>query len=163
MLFVGSPDGQALTPQRAAELMRGVEPGEIAALVDQLNGRYAAGACPYRIVMEQGGYRLTLRKPFQRVRDQFERRLREARLSLAAINVLAIVAYRQPISGEEVGGLRGKPSGAILGQLVRRGLLRVERKEGERTPYYRTAERFLKLFSLRDLRDLPQSEDLEAT
>ena len=61
MLFVGVPGDQPLTAARAAELMRGVEPGEIPAMVDDLNGRYRATGCPYHVVHEGAGYRLTLR------------------------------------------------------------------------------------------------------
>jgi segregation and condensation protein B len=103
---------------------------------------------------------LTLRKSFASLRDQFYGRIREARLSQAAVDVLAIVAYRQPITAEQVRALRDKPSGRLLSQLVRRGLLRVER--GEAPPHklqYATAPRFLELFGLGSLEDLPQSED----
>jgi segregation and condensation protein B len=56
--------------------------------------------------------------------------------------------------------LRGKPSSHILTQLVRRGLLRIQRPDGKRrTPHYYTTERFLRLFNLQSLDDLPRSED----
>ncbi len=162
MLFVGDRTSEPLAAGRAAELMRGVEAAEICDLVEQLNRRYAANGCPYCIVGEGGGYRMTLRPEFASIRSKFYGRLREARLSQAAIDMLAIVAYRQPITAEEVSALRGTPSGAILAQLVRRRLLQVERPaEKPRTPRYRTAARFLQLFGLESLNDLPQSDDLE--
>jgi segregation and condensation protein B len=162
MLFVGSPGGEPLTPQRAAELMRGVQPGEVPDLVEELNRQYAAGGCPYQIVSEGPGYRMTLRSELAAVRNRFFGRVREARLSQAALDVLAIVAYRQPISGDDVTLLRGTPSAPLLSQLVRRRLLRIERTEEKprRTRYY-TTERFLQLFHLESLSDLPQSEDLD--
>ena len=160
MLFVGNRDGQPLPGRQAAELMRGVEPGEIGPLVDALNRRYAQRGCPYEIVQEGAGYRLTLRKSFGSLRDRFYGRVREARLSQAAVDVLAIVAYRQPVTAEQIRQLRGKPSGRILLQLVRRGLLRVERPEGKtRKIQYSTAARFLELFGIESLADLPQSEE----
>jgi segregation and condensation protein B len=162
MLFVGVPGDQPLTAARAAELMRGVEPGEIPAMVDDLNGRYRATGCPYHVVQEGAGYRLTLRAEFEPLRAKFYGRIREARLSQAAVDVLAIVAYRQPVSAEDVSILRDTPSGAILSQLVRRQLLRMERTEEKpRKTLYSTTDRFLKLFGLETLADLPQSEDLE--
>ena len=127
MLFVGDPAGQVLSPARAAELMRGVESDEIPGLVEEFNQRYATNGSPYHVVSEEGGYRLTLRKPFHALRDQFYGRVREARLSLAAVDVLSIVAYRQPLTADEVSRLRDKPSGHVLSQLVHRGLLRIER------------------------------------
>ena len=162
MLFVGNRDGAPLSAHRAAELMRDVEPEEIASLVEELNRRYTEARCPYRVVEEEGGYRLLLRKAYHRLRDRFYGRVREARLSQAAIDVLAAVAYQQPLTAEEVGQIRGKPSGSLLSQLVRRGLLRIERRDPKRrTPSYFTTDRFLELFDLESLDDLPQSEDLQ--
>ena len=162
MLFVGNQDNQPLLPNRAAELMRGVEEGDIPALVQELNQRYSKNGCPYCIVSESGGYRLNLRKKFYDVKDRFYGRVRQARLSQAAIDVLAIVAYRQPLTGEEVSRLRDKSSSHILAQLVRRQLLRLERtKDRPRKVQYFTTERFLQLFGLSSIADLPQSEELE--
>jgi segregation and condensation protein B len=160
MLFVGSHDNRPLSPGRAAELMRDVEADEIPPLVNELNRRYAAQGAPYYVVGEGDGYRLTLQDEFRPLRNRFYGRIREARLSQAAIDVLALVAYQQPITGEKVGRLRGKPSNHILVHLVRRGLLRIERPDPKRrTPHYHTTDRFLRLFNLQTLDDLPRSED----
>ena len=162
MLFVGNRESQPLSAGRASELMRDVEPAEIAALIEQLNRRYAADGCPYHVIHEGGGYRLTLHKTFHPLRNRFYGRIREARLSHAAVDVLAIVAYQQPLSSEQIGRLRGKPSSHMLAQLVRRGLLRIERKETKRrTAQYFTTDRFLELFGMESLDDLPQNEELQ--
>jgi segregation and condensation protein B len=162
MLFVGDRDGQPLTAARAAELMRGVEPGEVPRLVDELNQQYAAGGAPYQVAEDGAGYRLTLRPAFRPLRDRLLGRMREARLSQAAIDVLAIVAYQQPLTGEQISRLRGKPSGHVLAQLVHRRLLRIQRQPNKRhTADYYTTDRFLELFGLETLADLPQSEDLD--
>jgi segregation and condensation protein B len=160
MFFVGNRDNRPLSAGKAAELMRDVAAEEIPLLVEELNQRYTADNCPYHIVGEGDGYRLTLRKTHSALRNKFYGRIHEARLSQAAIDILAIVAYQQPLSGERVSRLRGKPSSHILTQLVRRGLLRIQRPEGKRrTPHYYTTERFLRLFNLQSLDDLPRSED----
>ncbi len=161
LLFVGSIDNAPLTTAKAAELMRGVGPEEISTLILRLNDRYGCNGCPYRIVSEGAGYRLVLRKSFGAVRNRFRGRARQARLSQAAIEVLAIVAYQQPLSSEQVNRLRATPSNHILSQLVRRRLLRVERDaKNRRKLYYRTSERFLDLFGLEGLDDLPETDDL---
>jgi len=73
---------------------------------------------------------------------------------------LALVAYHEPLTRDEVGRLRNTPSGAVLSQLVRRQLLRQERSEAApRVVRYRTTQRFLDLFGLESLADLPQSQD----
>jgi segregation and condensation protein B len=156
MLFVGNRDSSPLPPAKAAELMRGVEPGEIAGLVDELNARYDAAGCAYQIVSEGAGYRLTLRAEHHPLREKFYGRVREAKLSQSAVDVLAVVAYQQPLTGEQVGRLRGRPSGHILAQLVHRQLLRIEREGPRRTARYYTTERFLELFGLASLDDLPR-------
>ena len=162
MLFVGNRESGPLSARRAAELMRGVEPEEIPTLVDELNDRYAAGGCAYQVVSEGAGYRLTLREAFHPLRKRFYGRIREAKLSQAAVETLAIVAYRQPLTSKQVSRLRGKPSGPVLAQLVRRGLLRIQRQEGaRRTSQYFTTDRFLKLFAMESLQDLPHSEELD--
>ncbi len=162
MLFVGDRENRPLTPAQAAGPMRGVEPGDIPALVEALNSRYESGGSPYRIVNEGAGYRLSLARAFYPLRDKFYGRVREARLSQAAIEVLAIVAYQQPLTAEDVARMRGTPSGHILSQLVRRQLLRIERNQRKpRVALYYTAARFLDLFGLESLEDLPQSEELD--
>ncbi len=162
LLFVGCPGGEPLRPERAAQLMRGVAPEEIPDLAAELNRRYAAGGCPYHVVLEGAGYRLRLRPEYWGLRDRVLGRSRQARLSQAAVETLAIVAYRQPITADEVNRLRGVPSGAVLSHLVRRRLLRLERPaHAPRKAFYRTTERFLALFGLKSLADLPQSEEAE--
>jgi len=162
MLFVGDRGNAPLTAARAAELMRGVEPGEITGLIQELNRRYDQNDCPYFVAEDSDGYRMTLRKPFHPLRERFFGRMREARLSQAAIDILAIVAYQQPLTAEQINAVRDKPSGHVLSQLVHRGLLRIERLPGKRrTVQYFTTERFLKLYGLETLADLPQSEEVD--
>jgi segregation and condensation protein B len=162
MLFVGSPTNKPLTARQVAGLMRGVRPAEIDQLVRALNVQYDEDGCPYEIAAEGEGYRLVLREKFGRVRDKFFGRSRLVKLSQAAIEVLAIVAYNQPATAEEVHKLRGTASGPILSQLVRRQLLRVERPdERPRIARYFTTDRFLATFGLASLEDLPQSQELD--
>jgi segregation and condensation protein B len=149
MLFVGHPTGEPLTSERIAGLMRGVTPAEIDDLTAELNSEYAAAGAAYTIRSVDAGYRLELRPEFGPLRDVFHGRIRQARLSQAAIDCLAIVSYHQPIAAEQINRLRGKPSQAILTQLVRRDLLLLERPAGKKdSPLYRTTDRFLELFGL---------------
>lgn len=157
MLFVGHPLGEPLTSEQIAGLMRGVRPAEIDELIQELNETYDRDGSVYRIANHGAGYRLELRGEWGPIRDRFYGRVKEARLSQSAVDVLAIVAYQQPISGDEVDKLRSKPSGGVLSQLVRRDLLQIERPAPKAPPVYRTTSRFLDLFGLDELSDLPQS------
>ncbi len=162
MLFVGHPENEPLTSGEVASLVRGVSPAETDELIRELNADYDAHDAPYHIVSEGAGYRLMLREEFDRVRLKFHGRIREARLSQCAIEVLSIVAYNQPITVDEVNRLRNAQSGGFLTQLVRRQILRIERPpEKPRRPLYHTTDRFLHLFRLTSLDELPQTTQIE--
>ena len=102
-----------------------------------------------------------LRPEFERMRDKFYGKAKEARLSPSAVEVLSVLAYNQPATVEQLNELRGSPCGAALATLVRRQLVRIERPADGGSPQYSTTERFLKLFGLESLAALPQSEELE--
>ena len=165
MLFVGHPSNEPLSTRQAASLIRGVSPQEVDSLVEDLNACYSECAAPYRIVSEGAGYRLSLLPEYHALRERFYGRIRRARLSQSAIDVLALVAYHQPMEKKVVEELRQRPSGGILAQLVRRELLRIERvheegKKRRRTLYW-TTDRFLELFHLDSIDDLPRSQEMD--
>jgi segregation and condensation protein B len=162
MLFVGTPDNQPLAAELIAGMMRGVRAAEIDELVTDLNRQYRDEARPYAVVSVGAGYRLALRDEFAFVREKLYGRPRAARLSPAAVEVLAIVAYNEPVTAEQVARMRGTASGPILAQLVRRALLRIDRAaEGHHKAQYFTTPRFLRLFGLASLLDLPRSGEVE--
>ncbi len=162
MLFVGNADGRPLSSREMAAHIRDVSPREVETLIDELNEMYATTNTAYRIACEGKGYHYVLDAKFDAVRQRFHGRVREAKLTPTAIEVLSVVAYRQPINAEEVGQLRGGRSHKLLSQLVRRGLLRLERPESSpRKPIYHTTDRFNTLFRISSPQDLPSSEDLD--
>ncbi|HZZ73629.1 MAG TPA: SMC-Scp complex subunit ScpB [Pirellulales bacterium] len=161
MLFVGGTGDPPLTSEQIASLMRGVRPAEIDELAEDLNRYYAAANCPYQIERHSGGLRLVLRETFARIRERFLGKVRQTQLSPAAIEVLSLVAYHEPLTSERVSQLRGAPSGHLLTLLVGKQLLRMERVASQRGASYRTTPRFLSLFGLKSLDDLPRSENLD--
>ena len=162
VLFVGNAENVPLTAKRIAALMRGVSPWEIDELVIELNDQYRELECPYEVVSQGAGYLLSIRDEYANLRDRFYGSVREARLSQAAIDILAVIAYGQPLTREEIDETRGRPSGGILSQLVRRQLLRIERPEKKpRRPKYHTTERFLKIMGLKDISELPESQEFD--
>jgi segregation and condensation protein B len=162
MLFVGAEDGRPLATRDMAAQIRDVAPAEVDALVDELNAVYQADCCAYEIAATGGGYAMQLREDLARIRARFRGRERAAKLTTAALEVLSVVAYRQGITGEQLNSLRGSQSHAILAQLVRRQLVRVERPAAApRTAHYHTTERFNRLFGVSSPAELPKNEDLE--
>ena len=163
ILFVGHPDNEPIESRTVAKLIRGVDPTEIDALVEDLNHDYARADFPFGIRSRGTGYRLELNEAYDHVRQRFYGRVRRARLSQMAVDVLAIVAYNQPVTRPQVDKLlshSGTNLGRVLNQLVRRELIALRITEG--TPKrreYVTTDRFLDLFDLDDLDDLPRSEE----
>lgn len=162
MLFVGRPDGSSFSARELAAAMRGVSPAEIDAAVASLNDAYERDDSPYRIASFSGGYALKLRDELHRMRDKLSTRVREAKLTPAAVEVLSIVAYNQPTTVEAINELRGAPSGPVLQSLVRRKLVQVAppTAQGE-APQYATTDRFLRVFGLETAAAMPRSEELE--
>ncbi len=159
LLFVGGPP---LTAERACEAVRGLTPAAVAQAVDALNRDYRRQGRPYRAQVRDRGYELALQPRYRGVLDRLYGSTREARLSPAALDVLARVAYRQPVGRAEVESLRGCDSAGPLRQLVRLGLVAVQRGEADqREVLYATTPRFLTMFQLRSLDDLPRTQELE--
>jgi len=160
LLFVG---GAPLTADRAGETIRGLGEHQFVEVIAALNAEYRAQGRPYSIQAQGDGYVMALRPRFRSVPEKLYGGPRAARLSPTVIDVLALVAYRQPATKQEIDTLRGHDCGAMLRQLVRRGLVAVvHRGDAERREVtYGTTARFLELFQLRSLDDLPQTQDLQ--
>ncbi len=160
LLFVG---GTALTAKRAREILRGLSEEQFDEAITQLNADYRRQARPYAIQPQAPGWVLTLRPRFRFIIDKLYGGVREARLSTAAIDVLALVAYRQPVSKSDVDTMRGADSGALLRQLVRRGLVHITPLPGARPREvaYSTTPKFLEMLDLQSLDDLPKTHDLQ--
>jgi segregation and condensation protein B len=161
LLFVSGPDNASKSARELAAAMRGVSPAEIDATIRQLNAIYDSDQAPYHIEQTNGGYRLVLRAEFERMRDKFYGKAKDARLSPGALEVLSVLAYNQPATVDQLNELRGSACGAALTTLVRRKLVKLDRSEADQPPRYSTTERFLQLFGLENLGALPRSEELE--
>jgi segregation and condensation protein B len=161
LLFVG---GAPLTAALAARAVRGLTAEQFAQAVVALNRAYRRQNRPYHVRLREQGYEMALRPRFRGVAERLLGAVRQARLSQPALDTLALVAYRQPVSRAEVDSLRGADSVGLLRQLVRLGLVALRRGDGaggagEAT--YATTARFLKLFGLRGLEDLPRTQELQ--
>lgn len=158
-LFVG---GQPLTSKRLCTLLRREFDQEyVERRISQLNERYAQQLRPYSIVFGEGGYRLELLSAFEAVRNRvFGLGPREVKLSHEALEILSLIAYRQPLSKPEIDAAAQRSSDHLLRQLLRRDLVSLERGEKRTDVRYRTTARFLSLFGLKQLDELPVADDL---
>ena len=129
-------------------------------LVEELIARYEGELGGLAIVEVGGGYRMVTRPELAPWLVRLARARTRARLSRPALETLAIIAYKQPVSRPELDAVRGVNSDAVLDNLLERRLIRIGgRKEAPGRPFlYETTREFLVAFGLRDLNDLPKVE-----
>jgi segregation and condensation protein B len=162
ILFVGSPKDVKLTSRKIAAVLRDVSPKEVTKIAKKINSRYEQENAAYRISSDKGALKMVLDNSLNEFQQEFFGRNKQVRLSQAAIDVMAVVAYNQPLTREQVDKIRAKPSGSILAQLVRRNLLYFVPDKGAtaKTRCYGTTDKFLDFFNLEEIADLPQSHEV---
>jgi segregation and condensation protein B len=116
----------------------------------------------FELVEQGGGWQLLTRPEFAEAIERAQLAQRPQRLSAAALETLAIIAYRQPIGRAEVEEIRGVSVGGVLKMLLERGLVDVVgRSDGLGRPLlYGTTPLFLEQFALRHLEELPRADEL---
>lgn len=134
--------------------------GEAHELVRELVARLDARGSALQVVEVGGGYRLVTRPEVAPWLVKLARSRTRSRLSRSALETLAIVAYRQPVSRPDIDAVRGVNSEAVLDNLLDRRMVRIAgRKDSPGRPFlYETTRDFLVAFGLRDLADLPKVE-----
>jgi len=149
-----------LEAERIREVLDLADAAEARGLVEELRARYTEADRALAIMEVGGGYRMATRPEIAPWLVRLARSRTKARLSRPAVETLAIVAYRQPVSRPEVDAVRGVNSDAVLENLLERRLIRVAgRKDAPGRPFlYETTREFLVAFGLRDLGDLPKVE-----
>lgn len=136
--------------------------GKLAELVHQLNFEYERDGRAFEILAVAGGYQFFTRRDYSGVlRRLFAERAR-TRLSRAALETLAVVAFRGPVTRAEIDEIRGVDSGGVLRTLLDRHLVAVRGRANVigRPLLYETTPQFLKHFGLSDLSDLPRDSEL---
>lgn len=157
LLFVG---GMTLPSRKLADVLSGSTSSEdVLRMIDELNELYDAECRPYRIELTEGGHRMQLRSEFEKVRHRvYGFGPREVKLGQDVLELLAFIAYSQPVSTADLDGLGREGTPAVIRQLLRRELIQLKR--GDHTDIqYETAPRFLELFGLRSMHDLPLPGD----
>jgi segregation and condensation protein B len=158
MLFVGAVPLNAAV---ATQVIRGLTEATFHTAMETLIRTYRKQNRPYHARVDAEGYSLVLKPQYREVREKLYAVPKEARLSQPALDVLAMVAYRQPITKAELDSVRGADSGLSLRQLLRLGLVVVTQRgeAGKADVAYGTTPRFLSLFQLTSLDDLPRLGD----
>jgi segregation and condensation protein B len=159
-LIFASPE--PLTPKTLYKLLEGEPREDVDAALAALRADYE-GPGGLQIVEVAGGYQIVTRSEFHEwVRKLFHERTTQ-KLSVQALETLAVIAYKQPITAPEIAEIRGvSSSGGVLATLVERHLIKtVGRKQVVGRPFmYATTREFLERFGLNDLGDLPKVEEM---
>jgi len=134
----------------------GIEAERVRKVLDQLSGQYREGLSGIVLHEVAGGWQLRT-SPLNTGFARRFLRVKPQRLTRAALETLAIVAYRQPVTRPEIEEVRGVDSGAVLKALLERKLLKIlgKKEEPGRPILYGTTREFLEFFALKDLASLP--------
>jgi segregation and condensation protein B len=137
-------------------------PAAVAGALDELREHYDVDGHGIELVEQGGGWQILTRAEYTEAIERAQVAVRPQRLSAAALETLAIVAYRQPIGRAEIEEIRGVAVGSVLKSLHDRGLIDiVGRSEGLGRPMlYGTTPLFLEQFGLRHLEELPRADEL---
>ncbi len=134
----------------------------IAAALDEVRHHYDNEGHGVELVEIGGGWQILTRAEYTEAIERAQLASRPARLSAAALETLALIAYRQPLGRADIEEIRGVNVGSVLKSLHERGLIDVVgRGEGLGRPlHYGTTPMFLEYFALRHLEELPRSDEL---
>jgi segregation and condensation protein B len=159
LLFVAE---EPLTLERFKQILTPAETKQIRSALEEISTEYEERKGGFYLHEVAGGYQVRTRPEY----TPWIKRLiqpRPFRLSKAALETLAIVAYKQPLIRSDVEQIRGVDCGGVLKVLLERGFIRVlGRKEIPGRPLiYGTTKRFLEVFDLKTLKDLPTPKEIE--
>ncbi|MEX1183527.1 MAG: SMC-Scp complex subunit ScpB [Gemmatimonadota bacterium] len=159
LLFASDAPLSALDLARVDERL---DEDTVEAVIQELRAEYESGERSFQIYEVAGGYQLLSRPEFVTVLERYDTVPQPSRLSAPALEVLAIIAYRQPLGRAEIEDIRGVGSSGVLRTLQERSLVEaVARGEGLGRPLlYGTTSKFLEHFGFRSIEDLPRPDEL---
>lgn len=151
-----------LSIAKLLDLLDGTTKKDINAALERLNAIYDDSFRSFRAVQVAGGWQIMTLPEFAELLDAAHKSRSTSRLSPAAMETLAIIAYKQPILRADIEAIRGVASGEVTRGLMDRSLVKiVGRAEVLGRPMlYGTTTKFLEVFGLASVRDLPKVEDL---
>jgi len=156
--------GEPVQPKEIASALKGVTLADVKQAIETLEKQYEANEAGLRLEWVAGGVRLATRPEVAEWVRKFFRQRHRTRLSPAALETLAIVAYRQPVTAPEIQAIRGKDPQGPLKNLLEKKLLRIlgKKKVIGNPLLYGTSKHFLVHFGLNSLGDLPSMDEFES-
>lgn len=154
---------EPLPPRRLVAVAGLADVAEARRLLRKLESLYERDGTAFQVREVAGGFQLLTRPEFHPWLIRLKRTGNDLRLTAAARETLAIVAYRQPIMRADVEKVRGVHCGEVLRQLMEKGLIRIAGRDQSlgRPVLYGTTKKFLQVYGLKSLKDLPEVEQLK--
>ncbi len=154
---------EPVTPAKLVDMTGADGVRQVRSYIKELNDKYAANNCAFRIEQIAGGYQMLTLGEFNVWLRKLVKVRSENKLSPAALETLAIIAYKQPIMRVDIEAIRGVACGEMVRQLIDKGLVKIAGRAQVlgRPLLYGTTKRFLDVFGLNSLKDLPTAEDLK--
>lgn len=153
---------EPLPARRLADAAGLADAAEARAAVERLRALYDADGTAFQVAEIAGGYQLLTRPAVAPWLARLKRTGHDLRLTPAALETLAVIAYRQPVMRADVEQVRGVACGEVVRQLMEKGLVRVAGRHDSlgRPQLHGTTKKFLQAFGLNTLKDLPEVEAL---
>jgi segregation and condensation protein B len=153
---------ESLNASRLAKIAE-TSASQVRRCVDTLNERYKAGGSAFRIEQIAGGYQMLTLPVFDHWLKKLITVRGDSRLSPAALETLAIISYKQPIIRADIEAIRGVQCGEVIRSLMYKGLVKIVGRAEilGRPMQYGTTKKFLEVFGLNSLKDLPKVEELK--
>ena len=160
-LILASPD--PLPVRKITQVLDDATPSRVAKAVADLNGRYVSAGLSFRLRELAGGYQFYILPEYVGYVEELFSRQRKLRLTRAALETVAIVAYRQPVTKAEIEHVRGVASDGVLHNLLNKQLVTIRGRANTagKPLQYGTTDEFLKFFGLNSLDDLPKMSEIE--
>jgi segregation and condensation protein B len=160
-LVLASPE--PLPTKRIVGVLNDLTPSQVARSIAALNTAYASTGSSFRIREVAGGYQYYIMPEYEGVVESLFTKRRNLRLSRAALETAAVVAYRQPTTKVDIEHIRGVASDGVIRTLMEKNLIRITgRADTVGKPLqYGTTDEFLKFFGLARLEDLPKMSEIE--
>jgi segregation and condensation protein B len=152
----------SLSPTRLAEIV-GTDVRQLRKHIDELNEKYKQHNNAFRIEQIAGGFQMLTLSAYSHWLKKLIRSREDGSLSQPALETLAIIAYKQPIIRADIEAIRGVAAGEMIRNLMYKGLVKITGRAEVlgRPMLYGTTKKFLEIFGLNSLKDLPKAEELK--
>ncbi len=152
-----------LSVQEISEILCDFSREEIVSAIDSVVQDYRSEDRSLQLIEVAGGYQFTTKPRYHRWIQELKRQRRERQLTGAALETLAIIAYKQPIPRAEIERIRGVNVDGVLQNLLRRNMVRIMGRDKGlgRALLYGTTKEFLVHFGLNDIKELPSVEEIK--